>query len=351
MKRTLNILGMAVAVAVLATQHSFAQEKTLPLAEARAKIGVIVENPASMTEVMMHLSAADQVSFLADVNAAITKMPGSGEERAAKFLNVNRAALKGAAKGNLANLVAEVFATVPPEALPLITERFAADVFNRKADSARVYSDEEFIHIATNLMARIESRTSGADDANVRNTFATTMLVKASSGGATVSVDSPLVDALLGTFSDGEARKLAKTEWLPAALAPQPNYEPMLAEADTGVQVNQINPVVALQISGPQLVDVVLSDVSSSLVDSQGRETTPFTDQLIEGGDISANLVVQGSTNADPSSSSTSSGEPPRTDDPTKPWNPDAPRDEPVKPEPTPTPTPPEPEPEPTPYP
>ncbi len=349
MKRTLNILGMAVAVAVLATQHSFAQEKTLPLAEARAQIGAVVENPASMTEVMMYLSAADQISFLADVNAAITKMPGSAEERAAKFLNVNRAALKGAAKGNLANLVAEVFATVPPEALPLITERFAADVFNRKADTARVYSDDEFLQIATNLMARIENRTSGADDSDVRNTFAATMLAKASSGGATVSVDSPLVDALLSMFPDSEARKRAKTEWLPAALAPQPNYEPLLAEVDTAVQVNPINPVVALRISGPQLVDVILSDVSSSLIDSQGHETTPFTDQLIEGGDISADLAVQGSSTTDRAASGgTSSGEPPRTDDPTKPWNPDVPRDEPVNP--TPKPTPPEPEPEPTPY-
>ena len=305
----LKMLAMASAAAVLSALPAFAQEKALPLAEARAQIGSIVSDPVSMTSVMRQLEPENQASFLADVNAAISKMPGSNEEKAAKFLNVNKAALKGAAKGNLANLVAEVFATVPPEALTLISERFAADLFNRNADPTQTYSDDKYLEIATNLFARIESRTEGTDDAQVRNAFAIAMLVRAS--GSDYSADSPLVDALIGMLPDEATRNEVKNEWLPAALSESPDYEPMLAEADAG---QQPNPELALQLSGPQLLDAMLQDIASSLIDDAHRETTPFSDQAFESF---RDPLVE------------SLGEqPPRTSDPSKPWSPSNGRDE-----------------------
>jgi len=323
----LKMLAMAAAAAVLSAWPAFAQEKALPLAEAKAQIGSIVADPVSITSVMRQLAPDDQASFLADVNAAISKMPGSNEEKAAKFLNVNKAALKGAAKGNLANLVAEVFATVPPEALTLISERFAADLFNRNADPTQSYSDEKYLEISTNLFARIQSRTEGTDDATVRNAFAIAMIVRASGD---TSVDSPLVDALVAMLPDGAARDEARNEWLPAALAESPDYEPMLAQADAG---QQPNPTLALQLSGPQLLDAMLQDVSSSLLDSNGHETTPFSDQIFES--FSDSSLGQLS----------STEQPPRTSDSSKPWNPSYHRDD------DDTTIIPEPEPEPEPYP
>ena len=271
MKRTLMVLG--VAAAVLTSQNVLAQGETIPLAEARAQIGAIVEDPASMTGVMRQLSPEDQLSLLSDVNSAIASMPGSSEEKVAKFLNVNRAALKGSAKGNLANLVAEVFATVPPEALTVINERFAADVFNRSADPSRTYTDDEILNISTNLMAKIESRTAGTDDAAVRNTFAIAMLVKASNGSP-----SNLSEALVSMLPEGNERDLAKNEWLPAALSEPADYESMLAYAGDG---RQPSPEVAQLLAGPQLIEYLLADVASCLVDEQGRDTTPFSDMLL----------------------------------------------------------------------
>ena len=128
MKKLLMVVTMAMASVL------FAQDKTMSSADARGKIGDIISDPASMTSVMKQLAAADQASFLADVNAAISKMPGSPEEKTSKFVAVNSAALKGAQKGNLTTLVAEVFATVPPESLTAINEQFAAGMFNRAAD-------------------------------------------------------------------------------------------------------------------------------------------------------------------------------------------------------------------------
>ncbi len=306
----MKMVWMAVAAAMFAGLPLLAQEKALPLAEARAQIGAIVENPASMTGIMKQLSAADQTSFLADVNAAISKMPGSNEDKAARFLNVNRAALKGAAKGNLANLVAEVFATVPPEALTILNERFAEDLFNRSANPSRTYTDDELVNIMSNLMVRVERRTADSDDAAVRNTFAAAMLVKASNGSP-----SNLSDVLLSTFPEGKERELAKSEWLPAATAAQPDYEAMLGYADAGVQPN---PVLALQLAGPQSLDAFFDDVASSPLDEARRETTPVTDQVFGGFNEPLSFAVEGTGFGSP----VGSGQPPRTDDPDKPWNP-----------------------------
>ena len=116
----------------------------IPLAEARAKIDTAVSDAKAMTALMKQLSAEDQVSFLGDVNAAVSKMPGAKEERAAAFLNVNSAALRTAAKGNTATLLAEVYATVSPEALTVLNKHFADNLFNRAANPVRAYSDGEF---------------------------------------------------------------------------------------------------------------------------------------------------------------------------------------------------------------
>jgi hypothetical protein len=321
----LKTLGMAVAAAVLAVLPSLAQEKTLPLAEARAQIGDIIDDPASMTGVMKQLSPEDQTAFLADVNAAIAKMPGSSEERAAKFLNVDKAALKGAAKGNLANLVSEVFATVPPEYLTILNERFAEDLFSRNADASRKYSDVEYLHIATNLLARIESRTSGTDDADVRNAFAIAMLVRASGD---LSLDSDLVSALVQMSGDQGVQDQIRTEWLPGALDDNPNYENILASADVEPS-QQPDPVVALQLSPTQLIDSLLSDMNSDLGgQGDGQSPSQFSDSF-GGFKEPTSTVVQGSAWESPQSGGAGDGgEPPRTDADV-PWNPNAQRDDP----------------------
>ena len=314
MNRRLKSLCMA-AIAVLAAHCAFAQEGTLSLAEAKDKIDEIVAEPSKMTEVMKQLAPGDQAAFLADVNAAIEKLSTSNEEKSAKYINVNEAALKGSAKGNLANLVAEVFATVPPEHLTLVSERFAEDLFNRTADPTRTYTDDSFRNIAENLMDKIESRTSGTDDAAVRNTLAVAMLVRSSQGGP-----ADLPDLLLNKIPDTRDREVARAEWLPAALAETPDYDSMLADAGADQQPNA---QLALQLAGPQVLDAFLADVASSLVDSSGRETTPFTDQAMGGYKEPVGPTVQGSAYGGAGQNANSTGgTTPKTEDETKPWNP-----------------------------
>lgn len=261
MKRILALLTMMTAFAVVAADGS------LSLAEARGKIGEAVVNPSVMTSTMKQLSAADQKAFLADVNEAIGKMPGSVETRTASYLNANRAALKGAAKGNVSSLLAEIFATVAPESLTVINERFAADLFNRAADPSSVYTDEQFVKIAESVMTSVTNRAASTDGAAVRSAFAVLMLVRASNG------TPPDLAAKLTGFLPADSRKIAAEEWIPAALGENRNYNPMLGMMDAGAQPNSS---LVLQIAGTQTLDSMLGDLNSAIAGPGSANAATF---------------------------------------------------------------------------
>ena len=229
--KKLIVAIMTVALATVLV----AQEKALSLADARGKISSVIANPSSAASVMKQLAAGDQAAFLADLNAAIAKMPGSPEEKTSKFVEVDTSALKGAQKGNLTTLVAEVFATVPPESLTAINERFAAGQFNRSADPSKTYTDEQYKQISLAVLDKVQKRNATADNAGVRDTFAILMLIRASNG-----TPADLRDTLVNALNDANTRNLAQNEWISPALGVgQPKtYDPMLGASDAGSQPN-----------------------------------------------------------------------------------------------------------------
>ena len=246
--------------------------KVLSLTEARAQIGNVVENPDSLTDLMKSVAADDQATLLGDVNTAIANVPGSAEMRAATYVKANCAALKGAAKWNMLTLLAETFATVKVEDLTLLNERYAADVFNRAADPKHTYMDEQFVTIASNAMVKIRKRLEGSDAAGVRDAFAVLMFVRASNGTL-----SDLKDILVEGMADEEAKKLAKEEWLPEALAEGElkSYEPMLGYADAG---KMPDPVVAMRVLNTQQFEAMISDLAATMI---GRDGKPVSDLCV----------------------------------------------------------------------
>lgn len=315
-------------------------EKTYkPLAEARAKIGDVIADPEKMVEVMKDLSPEDQKTYVADVNTAISKLPGSTEDKTAKFLNVNRAALKGASSGNMANVLAVTFATVPPESLTVISERYAVDLFNRDADPSQRLPDATFEKTATEVCGKVAQATSGSDDAGVRNTLAILMFVRSSNG----SIDG-LADRLVETMPDSATRELAKKEWIPSAMAEgeKKTYDSMLAYADAGKAPNT---EAVINMAGPQILDAMLVDITSAVNDEKGYATTPIVDQAFGGFDEArvVNAEEQDSTSAVAAQNGGGGAVPRTTAD--VPWNPEYKRDDPITPEPSPTP-----EPKPYPY-
>lgn len=226
----------------------------LSLSDARAKVGDAIADPSVMAATTQQLSADDQVKFLADVNEAISKMPGSAETKAAAYLDANRAALKSAAKGNLSALLAEVFATVPPEALTVLNESLAADSFNRSANPSVTYTDEQYVDLAKKTLEVIAKRNAEADDGAVRTGFAILMFTRAANG-------SPvgLADTLAAVLPEA-SQDVAKKEWFPAALAEgeDKSYDPMLGESDALLPNEQ----VVLRLSHARSLATLLDDLA-----------------------------------------------------------------------------------------
>lgn len=274
---------------------------TMSLADARGKIDRVIESSHLMKEVMQQLSAEDQKEFLADAMKAIGDMPGSVEEKTANWLNTAHAAVVSAQKGNTVALLAEVFATVPPEALTVINERFAIDLMSRNANPNVMYTDEQYTKIAVEAMKTINERTEETDDGSSRSTFAILMFLRAS--GLTGTALANLEDALVETLKHDDAKDLAKDEWIPAALGldgREQRYEPLLASADSGRQPDF---AFTLVIAGPQYLESVLEEIvgrntdkmsfiqsRSSVLDAVENPsvhiTPPFSGSILSDGNL-----------------------------------------------------------------
>ena len=272
--------GVAVAQAQSAAAKTAADKAQISLADARGKIDKAIESSEVMGELMKGLSAEDQKKFLADVNKAIGDMPASVEEKTAKFLNVNHVALKSAKEGNTTVLLAEMFATVPPEALTVINERFATDLVNRTANPNVTYTEEQYAKLAVEVMKAINERTEETDNGSTRATFAILMFLRGSNetGDALEKLQEQLID----TLKHDDAKELAKDEWIPAALGKdgrEQGYEPILASANAGLRPDF---AYVLVIAGPQYLDSILEDILGKNTDRYTfmRTRTPVLDAV-----------------------------------------------------------------------
>ena len=239
---------------ICATCAAFAAD--MPRSEWHAKVGDCAQDPALLKQTISQLSAADQTAFLAEVNDAISKMPGSDEVKGAKFLDANRAAVSGATASNRSAVLAEVFATVPPEYLTVINESFASDLFNRNANPSRPFTDEEYVALATNTMAVITARCATAEHSAVRATFAALMFERASGGSP-----EGLRDTLVSTLPEG-SQETARSEWIPAAMGEgrEKTYDPMLGVSEAGEEPNH---AAVLQLTSSQISQALLAEMQS----------------------------------------------------------------------------------------
>ena len=269
--------GMLMTAAILVAGFAAAQDASI--VEARKQIVESISNPAVMTSTVKGLSAEDQRQYLADVVSAISKMPGSQEEAAAAYLSVSRAALKGAKKGNLPALIAEVFATVPPEYLPVVSESLGGDMLNRAASSSATYTDESYLNIATNVMAVVNARVASEDAADVRSGFAALAFIRGSN-----SVGDNIVSAMVASLP-ASARDVASKEWFPAALAEggAKSYDPMLVAAGADDVSPEVMTAMLLRVSGPQNGSALLSDIVGGNTDptAASYKKTPITDAIL----------------------------------------------------------------------
>ena len=288
MKRIMVMLTAALLVCV-----SFGQAKATfaTLASARAKITRVIENPKEMTAVMQTLSPADQKTFLAEVIAAVASMPSDEADRTEKFVAIVNAALAGSQKGNSLTLVAEVFATVPPNALAAVNESLASGLMNRATDGNVTYTDSEYIKISQKVMEAVNERVANEDNAGVRSGFAALMMIR----GSNSEPGSESYDKIMSSVVEAMPESVqndAKNEWIPSALGQggqEKTYDPMLANVD-GEQGRPVNDdgttgaagaaaaqqsssqessgsLLALRIASAQNLDTLLADIAGANTD------------------------------------------------------------------------------------
>lgn len=261
---------MAVGTATMSASAAEPRDHKSSLAEARRNIGTMIANPKAIPPAIKKLTKEERKTLLNDLNKAISEMPASAEEKSAYFLNVDGTVVRVLAielpdtpegQQELREMLGEVFATVPPESLTVISERFAADLFDRDAEGQTKYSDAEFSRLTVETMKVINARTAETDNGSVRSCFAMLMFIRASRG-----LPKDLTDTLIDTLEHDDAKDMARSEWIPAALGKKTedgkttdvNYEPMLGSADAG---RRPDIEFVLVIAGPQFHESILGDI------------------------------------------------------------------------------------------
>ena len=244
MKKLLMMVIAAAGAMVLSAQ--------MPRSEWHAKVGDCALDPATLKATIAQLSSEDKAAFVAEVNAAIEKMPGSDEVKAAKFLAANRAAIAGAGANDRAAVLAEIYATVPPEALTVINEEFAKNEFSRPPN----IDDDDYTNIVAQTMTAIAQRTSTAESGGVRAAFAGLMFIRAA-GSAADATSAIVVSSL-----PNDVQADAQGSWLPSALGQgqAPSYDAMLAPAQAGDEPDH---AVVVSLSPAQTIDSMLLDLQA----------------------------------------------------------------------------------------
>lgn len=244
--RILTVCFAAIAVTLSAQ---------MPRSEWHAKVGECALDPVALKSTISQLSSEDKTAFIAEVNEAISKMPGSAEVKAAQFLAANRAAVRGVGPTDRGAALCEIYATVPPESLTVINEEFAKFEFSRSS----TMGDAQFMNIVSNAMSRIAQRCASAESGALRTCFAGLMFIRAA-GNSADSAMSAVIAAL-----PAESQAEARNTWIPAALGKDQSqtYDPMLAAAQVGEEPDH---VTVIGIYSQQIVESMLADLQAGVL-------------------------------------------------------------------------------------
>lgn len=193
------------------------------------------------------------------------------------FLALNMVAVTSAQKGNSSTLFAEAFATIPPEVLPVVAERFASELLSREANPAVQITDAQYEKIAVNVMEKVNERCEETDNGSARAGFAIASFMMASGG-----TSETLMNSLVDTLKNDDAKELAKSEWLPSALGldgREKSFDALVASADANYRPDLAQILV---ISGPEYGTAVVADLGGKNTEQDmfAQAMTPIVDAV-----------------------------------------------------------------------
>ena len=243
LRKTATFLAILVAANLGAQQTA-----TLTQSQWTKKIGACALDHTVLRETMVQVASEDKVAFTRRVIKAATRLPVSPEEKSAALAKTSVACIAGSAADVKKNVIAEVFAGIPVEYLPAVTEELAKR-FNQDYNGL---PDDQYRKIAEDTLDVAVKRNASADVPSVRNTF----VILAFLSGAK---DPALKDALIAKLPDERMRNLAAF-WIPPAINNK-NYDAMLAAADV-TPLSRTD--VQLGLVGSSNLDRLLADILSN---------------------------------------------------------------------------------------
>ena len=197
-----------------------AMKNALAVFAILAALAGMAEEKGSLGTAFQDLQKDDQVEFVRAVNESMrTYKASTPEKRLQTIYAVNRDAVRAAPAKEKKAVIAEVFATAPMDALPTITDRFATELFSRKA-AGFSDKDDSFTEFAAATLMRVRTRMrflATHELPAARMTFAVIMVLKASEGNP-----ADLRESVLFYIPTG-SHELARKVWIPAALGEDGN--------------------------------------------------------------------------------------------------------------------------------
>ncbi|MEI7900875.1 MAG: hypothetical protein WCK89_11520 [bacterium] len=242
-------LILAMVIAAGAGAGLAADVSALTRAQWLKKIGASVTSEAVLRETLGQVAPEEKVEFTQRVLKAVTRMPVSPEEKAAAFVRTAVACIASVTGETKYKVIAEVFAGVPVEYLPVVTEELA----KRFDQEYNKLSDEQYEKVACDALKVVFARNAQTDAPSVRDTFAILAFLRGAKNPA-------LKDTLLALLPDDRMRGLAAS-WLPAAL--DGNYESLLAAAD--VEALALSYADVLRLVGHANLDRLLAAMDAGI--------------------------------------------------------------------------------------
>lgn len=225
MKKIMTVVFAVVAAVAMAQESSAPANGVMKakaskcVAKAVTDEGVDVDGMKSAVAAeMQNMSADEQVMFVEALNSVIEDFPGGEKEKDACFAAANDAAMQNAAPGNLARVMGAIFATVPADSLPAVTEALGKTI-NENAKSAGDNNQANIITAAKNVAKEVENSTAGVDSKEAKARKDAAIAVFAGIEGAPSNL-ADLIDinnaGTVGPQSDAAAGQTAAEGETPA---------------------------------------------------------------------------------------------------------------------------------------
>lgn len=273
MKKPLGVfVGSLAAAIMLSVPITHAEEaSTLTRAQWLKKIGPSASNYDTLKSTVAQVASEDKAYFSQRLIKAVSRMAVNQAEKSAAFVRAAVGLIAGGKGDEKYAIMAEIFAGVPVEYLPAVTDALAKR-FNQQTNKL---TDESYMKIADKAIDTCVKRNAQTDDPAVRDTFVALCFIKASAKASDVDTGKSIIAKL----PDGRIEDLAG-KWVPKAL--DGDYADMLAAAD-------VKPLAISKALGGRSNAVGSQTVLSLLADLNMIQNVNDAGKKLTIGDVLAN--------------------------------------------------------------